>query len=210
MIFEKKQFDNYCLGRNYQSSLPIHLVTYDMLLSGYDRVFKRSMEQWLKEQQVLDAGCAMGHVMDDLMAHEIQCSGYEPSNYAIANLLPSVQDKVRKGSHDDILPTIRDEEYDVVYANSLQYSLNEDDIKRWTKEIARVCRHSMFFVSVTTQGIHRCVSGPDIWKMQIVRPKAWWDSLFTDSGFAEVHWLGDVMAICLKQPLCDRIKNNKK
>lgn len=201
MIFEQKEFENYCLGRTYQDTLDIHLVSYKTLLWGYQKIFKKPMDEWLKKQLVLDSGCAMGHVMDDLLKNGVECEGYEPSNHAIKNVLQSVKDRIHQADHDTALPEMIDNEYDIVYANSLQYSLNEDDVSRWVRETTRVCRHSMFFVGVTTQGLSRCISGSAIWKMQIIRSQQWWETLFRKSGFEEIHWLTTVMALCLKQAL---------
>lgn len=201
MIFEEEQFKKYCCGQSYKDTLSIHLIPYKTLLWAYNKVFGKSMDEWLKKQRFLDSGCAMGHIMANLIENGINCKGYEPSNYAIANALLSVKDKIIQADHDTILPTMRDNQYDIVYANSLQYSLDENDIKRWVKETARVCKHSMVFVSVTTQGLSRCISGPDIWKMQIIKSQKWWNRLFAECGFSEIHWLTSVMAICLKNGL---------
>ncbi len=203
MIFEEEQFKKYCYGRKYQDSLSTHIIPYKNLLWAYDKVFNRSMDKWLRKQRFLDAGCAMGHVTAHLIEHGIDCEGYEPSNYAIANVLPSVKDKIVQGDHDAILPTMKDDQYDIVYANSLQYSLDENDIRRWVKETARVCRHSMIFVSVTVQGLSRCISGTDIWKMQIIKPQKWWSRLLYECGFPVTYWITSVMAICLKKEIDD-------
>lgn len=205
MIFEQKEFENYCLGKKYEETLKIHLISYRALLWGYEKVFKKPMDQWFKKQLVLDSGCAMGHTMDDLLKNGVECEGYEPSNYAIKNRLLSVKDRIRQADHDAALPQILDHEYDVIYANSLQYSLNEEDVRRWICEIARICRHSMFFVSVTTQGLSRCVSGSNIWKMQIIKSQQWWETLFLENGFEEVYWLTTVTALCLKKGISNKI-----
>lgn len=201
MIFEKKLFENYCYGKPYDKTLHIHLVTYDMMVNSYTHVFRKPMGDWLKKQFVLDAGCGFGHVMEDLVKNGVECDGYEPSNYANANLVPSVKDRIFQANHDEALPKMEQNEYDIVFANSLQYSRYTKDVERWVAQASRVCKHSMFFVSVTVQGMKRCVSGSDISKIQIIKSKQWWADLFYENGFTEVHWITSVMAICLKQPL---------
>jgi hypothetical protein len=199
MIFEEDQFNKYCMGQNYKNTLDIHLIKFSSLRDCYGQVYKRPMGDWLKEQFVLDAGCAMGHTLDDLTKNGVKCEGYEPSNYAIANGLPSVKHKIRQANHDQALPKIADGTYDIVYANSLQYSLNEEDVRRWVAGVSRICTHSLFFVSITVQGMHRCISGSEIWKMQLIKTQKWWSKLFKECGFEEIIWMRNVIAICLKQ-----------
>ncbi len=199
MIFEEREFNRYCMGRSYEETLDIHLVNYAAILRGYESVFKKSMSEWLKSQSVLEAGCAMGHIIEELLNHGVECCGYEPSDYAINHALPSVKDRIIQADHNAALSSMTNDLYDIVYANSLQYSKNENDIRRWIQEICRICRHSLFFVSVTTQGLHRCITGSDVWKMQIIRPKEWWTDLFLSAGFKEVYWLNNIMCICLLQ-----------
>lgn len=198
MIFEEEQFNDYCNGQSHNDSLSTHLIRFTTIAWIYKTIFKKSMTEWLRKQFVLDAGCAMGHVMQELVDNGVECEGYEPSNYANDNLLESMRERIWKADHDTALPLIGDEEYDIVYANSLQYSHDEQKIRGWVKEVARICSHSLFFVGVTTQGIRRAISGPDIWKMQIVKSQQWWTDIFRDSGFAEVHWRDGIIAVCLK------------
>ncbi len=199
MIFEQEQFDNYCNGQSYHDSLLTHVLKFDAIAWIYKNVFGKPMADWLRKQFFLDAGCAMGHFMEELVDHGVECEGYEPSNYANDHLLESMRERIWQADHDTALPEMSPGEYDIIYANSLQYSHDEEQIGRWVKDIARICSHSLFFCGVTTQGLHRAVSGPDIWKMQIIKPQKWWTKIFFDNGFEEVCWKEGVIAVCLKE-----------
>lgn len=201
MIFEKEQFEKYCFDRPYKDTINIHLTDFNIFVVVYQKILGLSIndtKNWLKGRKVLEAGCAMGHVMEDLQRNGVRCWGYEPSYYAIAHAIESVKNNIIEGDHDNILPLFGDNSYDIVFSNSLQYSFNESDILRWTKEIYRICTHSLFFVGVTTQGLYRSVSGSDIWKLQIVKPTHWWEKLFYNAGFRKPEWINDVMCVCVK------------
>jgi len=176
-------------------------MRFEYFVKAYQLVLDEPAEPWLRKQFVLEAGCAMGHVMRELVEHGVECEGYEPSQYANENALEDMKPRIWQGDHNSVLPEIGDGDYDIVYANSLQYSHDEDEIAKWVREISRICTHSLFFCAVTTQGMYRAVSGPDIWKMQIIKPQQWWTNIFKENGFSDVKWINNVWAISLKHGL---------
>jgi len=200
-MFDKAYFDNYCKGKPYKETLDTHLITYFTLCKAYNIVVSPpgGIQEWMKKQLVLDAGCGMGHVVDDLTSNGVRCEGYDISEYAIENALPSVLDKVWEADHSEQLSRFYDKQYSIVFANSFQYGKDESQVKSWLKHSFRICSHSLFFVSVTIEGLHRCINGSDVWKLQLVKNKKWWTNLFYDAGFEGVHWVSEVAAICLKQ-----------
>ncbi len=200
-MFDKDYFDNYCNGKPYTETLDTHLIGYSSLCKAYNIVVEPScgIQEWMKKQFVLDVGCGMGHVVEDLVANEVSCEGYDISEYAIENALPSVLDRVWEGNHDEQLPRFRWEQYSIVFANSFQYGKDKAQVKNWLNGAFRICSHSLFFVSVTVEGLHRCISGSNVWSLQLVKSKKWWTDLFNGAGFEDVHWINNVAAICLKQ-----------
>lgn len=204
MIFEEKQFNEYCFGQKYENTVNVHLTGFETFVFTYQKASGRSIQEtqdWLRNQRILEAGCAMGHVMDDLIKNGVKyCCGYEPSRYANDHQLSYLakDGRIIEGDHDKVLPLISDNSYDIVFANSLQYSFNEDDIFRWIKEIYRICNHSLLFVGITTQGLYRSVSGKEIWNMQIIKPTNWWSEKFTTSGFKRLEWMNDIICVCMK------------
>lgn len=198
MIFEKREFDQYCFGKTYESTLDIHLFSYEILKYCYGGFIDGSVEEWLKKQTVIDAGCAMGHVIKDLTDSGINCYGYEISNYAIKNAIKSVRHRMIKSDHNTMLGSLVDNACSILLTNSFQYSKDERQIESWVCAAKRICSHSMIFISTTIQSLNRCISGSRIFEMQIVKPSLWWEHLFLGTGFSRVKWINGAMAICLK------------
>ncbi len=201
MIFEKEYFDTYCGGKPYEETLGTHLITYSRMCEIYTHIVNPpNIHKWMKKQWVLDAGCGMGHVVNDLTCNGVGCNGYDISDYAIKHSIPNISDVIWQSNHDDQLHKFGNELFSIVFANSFQYAKDREQSKEWLKQAFRICSHSLFFVSVTVEGLSRSISGSDIWEFQLIKNKKWWMQLFNEVGFKEVCWIGDVIAICLKQP----------
>jgi hypothetical protein len=199
MNFEEEYFEKYCLGKSYTETLPIHLTTFDRVAVSYSTYYNKMMDDWLREQKILDAGCAMGHVLDDFIENGVKdCKGYDISSYAIKNALESVKDLIWQGNHDTELAKMQDKEYNVVISNSFQYSKDEGQIASWIKHAYRICSHSFIFIGITIEGLYRNVSGDKIWDLQIIKSQKWWNDLFKQAGFSDTHWSTPVMALCVK------------
>lgn len=201
-MFDKQYFDKYCLNESYDDTLYIHLTTFNIISTGYSSIFKKSVDetnQWLQQQKVLEAGCAMGHVVADLIRNGVDCEGYDISDYAISNTVPLAQGKTWQGDHETELSKMQDEQYDIVFANSFQYIKDTEKLITILRHAYRVCRHSLIFVSVTTEGLYRAITDrSQIWNLQIVQSKKWWENLFQECGFKNVFWRTPVLAFCLK------------
>jgi SAM-dependent methyltransferase len=202
MAFDKQYFDNYCLKEPYNDTLHIHLITFNIISAGYATIFKRSIVEsdlWLQRQKILEAGCAMGHVVENLIYNGVDCEGYDISNYAIANTVPLARGKTWCGDHETELPKMQDEQYDIIFANSFQYIKDLEKLAQILCQAYRVCKHSLIFVGVTTEGLYRAITDrKQIWDLQIVQSKKWWENLFKECGFNSIFWSTPVLAFCLK------------
>lgn len=202
MIFDQQYFDSYCLNEPYDQSLHIHLTTFNIISAAYSLVLEKSSDEinrWLQQQKILEAGCAMGHVVADLIQNGVDCEGYDISDYAITNTIPLAQGKTWQGDHETELPKMRDEQYDIIFANSFQYIKDTEKLTTILRHAYRVCRHSLIFVSVTTEGLYRAITDrSQIWNLQVIQSKNWWESLFKECGFKNVFWKTPVLAFCLK------------
>ncbi len=200
MIFEKQHFDKYCNGRPYEDTLDIHLITYYRLCRIYSDIMDLSVPQivhWLKDKTVLDVGCAMGHVVSDLWNNDIQAWGYDASEYAINN---KVSHRVWLGNHDEQLLKIPHNTFDIIFANSFQYTFDKDQLMSWLKNTYKVCRHSVLFCC-TVQDDMQCNITENIKEIQIVRPRFWWNKIFMDAGFLTSKWVAPSLGVYLKNEL---------
>lgn len=201
-MFDKQYFNRYCLNEPYEKTLYIHLTTFNIISAGYSLVFKKPIDEiniWLQQQRILEAGCAMGHVIADLICNGVDCEGYDISDYAIANTVPLAQGKTWCGSHETELPKMQDEQYDIIFANSFQYIKDVEKLTSILCHAYRVCGHSLIFVSVTTEGLYRAITDrSQIWNLQMVQSKGWWENLFKKCGFKNIVWKTPVLAFCLK------------
>lgn len=200
--FGKEYFDHYCLNESYDDTLHIHLTTFNRIAAGYALILKKPINEinlWLQKQKILEAGCAMGHVVGDLIYNGVDCEGYDISDYAITNTVPLARGKTWCGDHATELPKMRDEQYDIVFANSFQYIKDTEKLIIILRQAYRVCKHSLIFVSVTTEGLYRAITDRNqIWDLQIVQSKKWWENLLKECGFQYVFWNTPVLAFCLK------------
>jgi len=197
-MFEEQYFTNYCFGQSYQETIDIHLTTFDRISAAYSLQSGEPADNWLMKQKIIDIGCGFGYVVQSLVHRGVDCVGYDCSDYAMSNKIKSVEDLLWKGNNDTELPKFQDDSFDIVFSNSFQYARTEKQVVSWIKDAYRICRHSLFFVAVTVEGLYRNVSGNDIWKLQLVKSKRWWSDRFIKAGFSDVFWSMPVSAICIK------------
>lgn len=212
--FGPQYFERYCKGKSYLDSIPNHLFKYKNLVGAYASAFasiQRSQDkstytlrdffemtnEWLAKQRVLDAGCAMGHFIADLQANGVEAFGYDISQYAIDHCIPTIADCVQVGDHDSTLPTFKDQEFDLIFATSWQYTHDIKQLWTWLKNAYRVCRHSMVSCGVTADTPDRVIT-ENITDIQLVKPQSWWSQQYLGAGFQRLEWVDDCICICFK------------
>lgn len=194
MIFQKEHFDKYCNGQDYISTLNEHFVGYKKFCRIYSVVLglcEQDAALWLQQKKILDAGCAMGHVVKDLADNFIDACGYDASQYAIDN---KVTDLVCYGDNDVCLRNYDNNSFDIVFTNSFQYAESEYQLDLWIQHVGRICCHSVLFVSLVKDHIEQMVNNFD----QILQTKAWWNRKFFRYGFRRSRWIGRSICVYLK------------
>jgi len=89
----------------------------------------------IQPKTVLDAGCAMGLLVEALRQRSVEAYGVDISEYAIQNLPPSVQKYCWLGSVTDALP----EQYDLIVSIEVLEHMPSTDAE---KAIDNFCQHS--------------------------------------------------------------------
>lgn len=195
--FGHKYFEQYCNNASYESSLDLHLMTYHKFCMAYAIALKTTIEQtgeWLKQQSIIDAGCAMGHIVKDLCDNGVDAEGYDFSGYAINH---KVTNRIWFGTNDCELDLMHDRQYDIIYSNSFQYTFDNNQLRNWLCQARRICRHSMLFCSLVQNNMETCITS-SVEKIQIIRPREWWTAMFENAGFKNIRWVNAVNAVCFK------------
>ena len=119
-----------------------------MGLSGYERYDRATSNadvaaylvwRFLPGAHTLDAGCALGFVVEALRELDVDAEGVDVSLYAIDHATPGARGHVRQGSLLDRLP-FDDASFDVVSAFETFEHLPPETIPAALGELRRVCR----------------------------------------------------------------------
>ncbi|MCP3912286.1 MAG: class I SAM-dependent methyltransferase [Actinomycetia bacterium] len=139
-----------------------------MGLSGYERYDRATSNadvaaylvwRWFNPARTLDAGCALGFVVEALQELEVDAEGIELSRWAVDNSADGARDHVRQGSLTDRLPW-GDDSFDVVTSLEVLEHLEPDDVPAAIAELARVSR-GWVVCTIPSFGVND--SGPDGW-----------------------------------------------
>ena len=120
-----------------------------------------------KPARVLDAGCAMGLLVEALVERGIDAHGIDISDYAISQAAPAIRDRVRVGS----LTTPLDGRYDLIVCIEVLEHMPPADAR---VALASLCRHAddiIFSSSPTDFGetTHVNVQPPEAWAEAFAR-----------------------------------------
>jgi len=139
-----------------------------MGLSGYNR-YDRFMSnadvaaylvwRFLPGRHTLDAGCALGFVVEALRELDIDAEGVDVSFYAVDHATQGARGHVRQGSLLDTLP-FADAVFDVVTALETLEHLPPDTIPTAIGELRRVCRG---YLLATIPSFGPNANGPGGW-----------------------------------------------
>ncbi len=130
----------------------------------------------IQPRTVLDAGCAMGFLVEALRARGVQAWGIDISEYAIGQAHPSVRDFCRVGSITDPF----ERHYDLIVCIEV---LEHMPAAEGERAIANLCKHTddVLFSSSSndfTEATHVNVQPPEYWAERFAR-----HGLLHDLGF---------------------------
>ena len=136
------------------------------------------MAQRLREEldpsDVLDAGCAMGVLVDELRRRDVQAYGIDISAYAISQVPPAVRPFCALQSITEPL----DRQYDLITCIEVLEHLKPEEGRQ---AIANLCRHARQILFSSTPHDHAEPTHVN------VQPLRHWVKLFAENGFAPVH-----------------------
>jgi hypothetical protein len=128
------------------------------------------IQKQIQPQTVLDAGCAMGFLVEKLRALDIQAWGVDISAYAIAQVHPSIQPYCWVGSVTDPFPR----EYDLIVSIEVLEHMPKADSER---ALANLCRHTDDILFSSTPLDYKEATHFN------VQPPEYWAELFARQGF---------------------------
>jgi glycosyltransferase involved in cell wall biosynthesis/SAM-dependent methyltransferase len=135
----------------------------------FGTIAERIIEQ-LSPQTVLDAGCAIGFLVEELRSRGVDARGVDVSEWAIAQAPPSLHEFCRVGS----LTEEFDRHYDLIICMEVLEHLPGNEAEAI---IANICRHCATVLFSST---------PDDFKEPThlnVQPTDYWIGLFAAQGF---------------------------
>jgi GT2 family glycosyltransferase len=123
---------------------------------------------------VLDAGCAMGFLVETLRLRGIEAWGIDISEYAISNVHPDIQPYCKIGSVTEPPPDSFPQRYDLIVCIEI---LEHLEPRQAEQAVANLCQHAEDILFSSTPFDHREVSHIN------VQPPEYWAELFARHGF---------------------------
>jgi SAM-dependent methyltransferase len=124
----------------------------------------------IQPRRVLDAGCALGLLVEALRDRGVDAEGIDLSSYAIANVPEPIKPFCRHGSIVDELPA----RYDLIVSIEVVEHMPARDGEA---AIANLCRHTDDVLFSSSPFDHRETSHVN------VQPTEYWAELFAQQGF---------------------------
>jgi SAM-dependent methyltransferase len=141
----------------------------DHWLGFFGRIAERIVTD-LRPTSVLDAGCAMGMLVEALHARGVDAWGIDISEYAISKVAPEVADRCRVGSLTDPL----DGRFDLVTCIEVLEHMPSDDAYVALKHLCHAGDRILFSSSPNDYADPTHVN---------VRPPEWWSAQLAALGF---------------------------
>jgi SAM-dependent methyltransferase len=159
-IFDAYYYQTGC-GRPYQRD------------EAWMRFFNEIAERIIREtapKTVLDAGCALGFLVEALRTQGVEAYGVDISEYAISSAHSSIQPYVWVGSIADPFP----QSYDLIVTIEVLEHMPKDEAE---KAVANLCRH--------TDDIIFSSGNEDLREITHINlhPAEYWAGLFAQQGF---------------------------
>ena len=161
--------DAYYGEHYYGCGFGIPYERSEIWMRQFGRVAQRIVED-LAPGSVLDAGCAIGLLVECLMKYEVDATGIDISSYAISRAHESIRDRCRVGS---ILEPFG-RRYDLIVTIEVLEHMRPDQAEA---AVANLCAHADdILFSSTPQDFKE----PSHFN---VRPPEYWAGLFAKHGF---------------------------
>ena len=141
----------------------------DHWLGFFGRIAERIAGD-IRPRRVLDAGCALGLLVETLRAQGIDAEGIDISSYAIANVHEPIRPFCRQGS----IATDFTQQYDLIVSIEV---LEHMPAREGEEAIANFCRHTDDVLFSSTPSDHREPSHVN------VQPAEYWAEAFARHGF---------------------------
>lgn len=166
-----------------ESSQPSSNFDADYFATGCGRPYQRDAE-WLQvfdriaeqiantiqPKTVMDAGCAMGFLVETLRARDIKAFGVDISEYAIQNVHPDLQPFCWVGSVNEAFP----HKYDLIVCIEVLEHLSG---KQAEEAVQNLCQHSDDILFSSTPFDYREATHFN------VQPPEYWTELFARESF---------------------------
>lgn len=138
----------------------------EALLAFFEGIAKRIRSD-IQPGTVLDAGCALGFLVEALRKLDVQAFGVDVSEYAIQNVHPTIRPYCWTGSIADPLP----QRYDLIISIEVLEHMPKPDAER---AIANLCAYSDDIVFSSSpfdykEVTHFNVQPPEYWAEQFAR-----------------------------------------
>jgi glycosyltransferase involved in cell wall biosynthesis/SAM-dependent methyltransferase len=156
-LFDEYYYKHGC-GRPYERD--------EGWLNFFDGIAKRIIEEF-KPKTVLDAGCALGFLVEAFRNHGVEAFGVDISEYAINKIHPSIKPYCWVGSITEPFP----QKYDLITCIEVLEHLAQRDSE---KAIANLCDHANEIIFSSTpfdhkEPTHFNVQPPEYWAEQFAR-----------------------------------------
>jgi hypothetical protein len=103
-------------------------------LEMFDGIARRIIQD-IQPKTVLDAGCALGFLVEGLRKHGVEAYGIDISDYAIENVHPNIQPYCTQGSIIDPFP----QKYDLIVTIEVLEHMPKEQAE---VAVANLCQHS--------------------------------------------------------------------
>ena len=156
-FFDAYYYEHGC-GRPYERD--------EGWLNFFDGIAKRIIEE-SEPKTVLDAGCALGFLVEAFRNHGVEAFGVDISKYAIENVYADIKPYCWVGSVCEPFP----QKYDLITCIEVLEHLAQPDSE---KAIANLCAHANEIVFSSTpfdykESTHFNVQPPEYWAEQFAR-----------------------------------------
>jgi SAM-dependent methyltransferase len=162
--FDATYYATSCGGEPYQKR--------EFWLPVFDAIAARIIAE-INPRSVLDAGCAMGYLVERLRARGVQAWGIDISPYAIDNVADDAKPYCAVGSVTEPFS----QRYELIVSIEVLEHMQRAESER---ALANLCAHTddiLFSSSPDDTDTHTHYN---------VQPQSYWAALFADAGFARV------------------------
>jgi SAM-dependent methyltransferase len=159
-LFDAHYFASSC-GRPYRRD--------ETWLGFFDSIAARIVSD-IQPESVLDAGCALGFLVEKLRQRGVEAFGLDISNYAIQNVHPDIQPYCWIGSVAEPFP----QKYDLIVCIEVLEHLDKAGAE---SAVANLCRHSHQVLFSSTPFDYKEATHFN------VQPPEYWAELFARQGF---------------------------